>query len=113
MGACHETWNKLLRELDTNRYTAYAIDLLGFGDSDKPVPAQESEPRGHLYNYDTWSSQIRAFVVQVRDSKRVECLSMHLVLCFAMFKGISVPTGSTGLEPCPLCPLPPTTKRGE
>lgn len=37
---------------------------------------------------------------------------MHLGLCFAMFKGISVPAGSTDLEPCALCPLPPTTKRG-
>jgi len=65
MGACHEHWNKLLAELDTNRYTGYALDLLGFGDSDKPLPAVESEPRGHLYNYNTWSRQIQDFVEQV------------------------------------------------
>lgn len=65
MGACHEHWNKLLGELDTNHYTAYALDLLGFGDSDKPVPQLESVERGHLYSYNTWSQQIRDFVDQV------------------------------------------------
>lgn len=108
MGACHETWNKLLRELDTNRYTAYAIDLLGFGDSDKPAPAQESEQLGHLYNYDTWSSQIGAFVEQVRDSTQVECLPGRLAVSFAMFKRISIAAGSTDWEPRPPCPLPPS-----
>jgi alpha-beta hydrolase superfamily lysophospholipase len=66
MGACHEHWEKLCGELDVNRYTAYAVDLLGFGDSDKPMPLLEAEgPRGHLYSYDTWSTQIHDFVEQV------------------------------------------------
>lgn len=75
MGACHEHFNKLLAELDTNQYTAYALDLLGFGDSDKPSPQQESEPRGHLYNYDTWSQQVQDFVEQVRAGAPMFVLS--------------------------------------
>lgn len=68
MGACHEHFNKLLAEVDTRQYTAYALDLLGFGDSDKPRPSLEAGPRGHLYNYDTWSQQIQDFVEEVRVS---------------------------------------------
>lgn len=67
MGACHEHFNKLLDELDGNRYTAYALDLLGFGDSDKPCPSDEAsqQARGHLYNYNTWAQQLEDFVQQV------------------------------------------------
>ena len=38
---------------------------LDAGDSDKPLPAREVGPRGHFYNYDTWSAQIREFVNEV------------------------------------------------
>jgi hypothetical protein len=38
----------------------------GFGDSDKPLPSALVGPRGHFYNYDTWSQQIRDFVDEVR-----------------------------------------------
>jgi alpha-beta hydrolase superfamily lysophospholipase len=65
MGACREHYTKLLAELDTRQYTAYALDLLGFGDSDKPRPSLEAGPRGHMYNYDTWSQQIQDFVSEV------------------------------------------------
>lgn len=77
MGACHEHYNKLLAELDTRQYTAYAVDLLGFGDSDKPRPSLEAEPRGHLYNYDTWSQQIQDFVAQVRAHVCVGLYAFH------------------------------------
>ncbi|KAF6254244.1 Alpha/Beta hydrolase protein [Scenedesmus sp. NREL 46B-D3] len=64
MGACHEHWNKLIPELN-GQYTVYAMDLLGFGDSDKPLASKLVGPRGHFYNYDTWSLQIRDFVNEV------------------------------------------------
>lgn len=64
MGACHEHWNKLIPELSP-QYTVYAMDLLGFGDSDKPQPSALVGPRGHFYNYDTWSQQIHDFVNEV------------------------------------------------
>lgn len=78
-GTCRSSWAKLLHELDGTRYTAYAIDLLGFGDSDAPVgdevlsapPGSSSTGRssstdlGHLYSVETWASQLRDFVEDV------------------------------------------------
>jgi alpha-beta hydrolase superfamily lysophospholipase len=99
MGACHEHWNKFLAELDTNRYTAYALDLLGFGDSDKPVPSLEAGPREHLYNFDTWSLQIQDFVDQVREVKKHGMVVWHWEgVCVCVWGGAAVPS-------CSLCPL--------
>jgi hypothetical protein len=44
---------------------AAAAAAAGFGDSEKPLPSAEVGPRGHFYNYDTWSQQIRDFVNEV------------------------------------------------
>eukprot|EP00775_Hariotina_reticulata_P007448 gene7448-7658_t len=66
MGACHDHWKKFIAELGT-QYTAYAFDLLGFGDSDKPA----HPPHKHLYDYDTWSQQTQDFINQVVQAPAV------------------------------------------
>lgn len=42
---------------------AYAIDLLGYGFSDKPDP--RAAPVNSIYNFETWGRQIRAFITEV------------------------------------------------
>ncbi|KAL4424712.1 hypothetical protein ABPG77_000055 [Micractinium sp. CCAP 211/92] len=58
--ACH--WRKNLPELGQS-CRAYAIDLLGYGYSDKPDPRQQ--PVSSIYNFHTWSRQLRAFTREV------------------------------------------------
>lgn len=44
-------------------YKAYALDLLGYGYSDKPNPRKY--PVNDLYNFDTWSAQVSCFIEEV------------------------------------------------
>jgi hypothetical protein len=50
----------------------------GFGDSDKPLPSALVGPRGHFYNYDTWSQQIRDFVNEVSCASAAAVTAPHL-----------------------------------
>jgi hypothetical protein len=43
----------------------YAIDLLGYGYSDKPDPL--SKPRNSVYNFENWSRQLAAFATEARS----------------------------------------------
>jgi len=64
-GAHSFHWRKNLPELG-KRYRSYAIDLLGFGFSDKPrVGFEDSEGGSTQYDYDYWSAQITAFIREV------------------------------------------------
>lgn len=55
---------------DHFRADCYAIDLLGYGYSDKPDPR---EPRwggvNQLYNFELWAEQVSAFVQEVVKAK--------------------------------------------
>lgn len=42
---------------------AYAIDLLGYGFSDKPDPT--AHPPNTIYNFETWADQLEAFIDEV------------------------------------------------
>uniref|UniRef100_A0A7S0BDA6 AB hydrolase-1 domain-containing protein n=1 Tax=Rhodosorus marinus TaxID=101924 RepID=A0A7S0BDA6_9RHOD len=64
-GAHSFHWRRNLRQLG-KEYRVYAIDLLGFGFSDKPQVGELcSEGRPVAYDYDTWSSQVAKFLEQV------------------------------------------------
>ncbi|KAJ8909137.1 hypothetical protein NDN08_005831 [Rhodosorus marinus] len=68
-GAHSFHWRKNLPELG-KEYRVYAIDLLGFGFSDKPQVGELcSEDRPVAYDYDTWSSQVGKFIEQVVGSQ--------------------------------------------
>jgi pimeloyl-ACP methyl ester carboxylesterase len=54
-GASFYHWRKNLPEL-AKRCRVYAIDLIGFGKSAKPVPEQQIE-----YTFETWGTQIADF----------------------------------------------------
>jgi pimeloyl-ACP methyl ester carboxylesterase len=58
-GASSQHWRKNLPTYG-EYHQAYAIDLLGFGESDKPVPHQPL-----AYTFETWSQQIRDFCREV------------------------------------------------
>lgn len=53
--------------------------VAGFGDSDKPQPAALAGPQGHLYNYDTWSTQIHDFINEVTCC--TGCTDGRVLLC--------------------------------
>ena len=58
-GGNADHWRKNLPEL-ASTCNAYAIDLLGYGFSDKPDP--RSSPINSIYNFENWGRQIRDFI---------------------------------------------------
>ncbi|PRW20472.1 chloroplastic isoform X1 [Chlorella sorokiniana] len=62
-GASADHWRKNLGELGQS-CRAFAIDLLGYGFSDKPDPRQYGPPSS-LYNFPNWSQQVRDFLREV------------------------------------------------
>lgn len=66
-GASKGHWRHNLSEL-SREATVYAIDLLGFGSSSKPISCLEAEPLSEgavCYNFDLWGEQIRDFCQEV------------------------------------------------
>ncbi|WP_411870587.1 alpha/beta fold hydrolase [Vulcanococcus limneticus] len=64
-GACKEHWRHNLRPLQA-AHTAYALDLIGFGDSSKPRSRLQDEPVGDgsswRYGIESWGAQVHDFV---------------------------------------------------
>jgi pimeloyl-ACP methyl ester carboxylesterase len=58
-GGNADHWRKNLPELASTS-NAYAIDLLGYGFSDKPDPREF--PINTIYNFENWGRQIRDFI---------------------------------------------------
>lgn len=66
-GACKEHWRYNVGYLRTI-VDVYAIDLIGFGDSDKPrsrLSNETDEEGGYQYGIDGWASQVTAFISEV------------------------------------------------
>ncbi len=66
-GASREHWRHNLPEL-ASHFGVYALDLLGFGDSDKPRSRLADEPPSAdavRYCFDLWGAQVSAFVEEV------------------------------------------------
>ncbi|KAI3430275.1 hypothetical protein D9Q98_004871 [Chlorella vulgaris] len=61
-GASADHWRKNLPVVGQS-CRCYAIDLLGYGYSDKPDPRQQ--PINTIYNFSTWSRQLRDFTAGV------------------------------------------------
>lgn len=55
-------WRKNLPVL-AESHRAYAIDLIGYGYSDKPNP--RNLPVEHFYTFETWASQLNDFCMEV------------------------------------------------
>ncbi|KAL6766812.1 CPLD60 [Auxenochlorella protothecoides x Auxenochlorella symbiontica] len=58
-GSNADHWRKIM-EVQAGDREVYAIDLLGYGYSDKPDPRLAGPPSS-LYNFDTWSDQLLDF----------------------------------------------------
>jgi pimeloyl-ACP methyl ester carboxylesterase len=67
-GANADHFRKNLSEIASKGgCSAWAIDLLGYGYSDKPSP--KGQPPNTIYTFETWSSQIRDFITQKMGGK--------------------------------------------
>jgi pimeloyl-ACP methyl ester carboxylesterase len=55
---CSDHWRKNMPYLARNN-RVFAIDLLGYGYSDKPNP--RDFPEGSLYTFETWAQQLLDF----------------------------------------------------
>lgn len=70
-GASKRHWRHNLEAL-SGEATVYAIDLLGFGHSSKPISCLEGEPLlegGVRYGFDLWAEQVRDFCLEVIGSQ--------------------------------------------
>lgn len=73
-GANCDHWRKNLPEL-AKSHRVYAIDLLGYGYSDKPDPRQQAA--NTLYTFETWAHQVLDFCDEiVQDSAFLICNSV-------------------------------------
>jgi len=59
-GGNADQWRKNLPALSAAGHSAYAIDLLGFGYSDKPNP--RVRPVNSIYNFENWGEQTVDFI---------------------------------------------------
>jgi len=62
-GGNSDQWRKNLPIIAENGYDSYAIDLLGYGYSDKPNPKLYDV--NQLYNFDTWTEQTVDFIKNI------------------------------------------------
>jgi len=68
-GGNSDHFRKNIDELAQRGNRVYAIDLLGYGYSDKPDPRQAET--NAIYNFDTWSDQILEFADAVAPGEKV------------------------------------------
>lgn len=72
--SCSDHWRKNIPVL-ANQHRVYAIDLLGYGYSDKPSP--RSAPSNSIYNFENWANQVLAFCSEiVKDRAFLICNSV-------------------------------------
>ena len=65
-GACITHWRHNIQPLARGQHV-FALDLLGFGATDKPrsrLPGEEDRPGAVMYCFDLWAEQVAAFVME-------------------------------------------------
>jgi pimeloyl-ACP methyl ester carboxylesterase len=66
-GACKEHWRHTVGALQS-QHNVYALDLIGFGDSNKPRSRLKDEPadddKAWCYGIESWGHQVQDFITQ-------------------------------------------------
>ena len=68
-GGNRNHWRRNIHPL-SEKYNVYSIDLIGYGDSDKPDPKQFGDPNA-FYCFETWARQTFAFIKEVMREEKV------------------------------------------
>eukprot|EP01035_Chromulina_nebulosa_P018417 gene18417-24121_t len=77
-GGNADQWRKNIPVLANEGYDSYAIDLLGYGYSDKPNPKQYNV--NEIYNFETWSDQSISFIENViKEPTYIVCNSVGCI----------------------------------
>ncbi|KAF6001850.1 Alpha beta hydrolase [Cyanidiococcus yangmingshanensis] len=81
-GAFH--WQKMMTRISRAGCDVFALDLLGFGDADMPLPSDGSslQPYSFQYTFENWSEQILHFMKEVlpSETKRKHARKRDVVL---------------------------------
>lgn len=65
-GANCRHWRHNLAPLASNNFRVFALDLIGFGMGDKPIPGEkDAQGKTVEYTFDYWTEQLYTFITQV------------------------------------------------
>lgn len=105
-GACKEHWRhniEILRSIGN----VYAIDLIGFGDSDKPrsrLENEKNEEGSYIYGIDGWADQVTDFIgIHAKGSVHLAGNSIGGVVALAVaerLEAIGQPAANVVLIDC-------------
>lgn len=69
-GANCEHWRRNMQPLADRGFRVYALDLLGFGMGDKPIPGSpDSDDNPVEYTFDYWTNELSNFIDTVVEAK--------------------------------------------
>jgi pimeloyl-ACP methyl ester carboxylesterase len=103
-GANHRHFRSNILPLAARGLRVYAIDLLGFGKGDMPLPGTlDSTGEAMAYNFDYWSAQLRQFCKEIVRSPSNDNANEHPPIFFVANSIGSMVTMQASIDEKDLC----------